>query len=96
MFGTTITATIIAALAGLATFYSWDRNKGLSAVLAIVTALASAVAILFAFLGAVAVIFKILPILLLAFGLWLIWRVFLKKSDSGESTEQDLSTPAQR
>ncbi|MGD7002009.1 hypothetical protein [Corynebacterium halotolerans] len=96
MFGTTITAIVIAALAGLATFYSWDRNKGLSAVLAIVTAVASAVAILFAFVGALAVIFKILPIVLLVFGLWLIWRVFLKKSDSAETRERGYSTPAQR
>lgn len=95
MLGTTITAIVIAALAGLATFYSWERNKAVSAVLAIVTAVSSAVAVLFAFVGALAVFFKILPILLLVFGLWLVWRVFVKKSGSDESSERDVPT-AQR
>lgn len=78
MFGTTVTATVIAALAGLATYYSWDRNRLLSALLAVVTALSAAVAVIFAFVGALAIFLRILPTLLLLLGLWLVWKVITR------------------
>ena len=41
--GFTVTAIVIAVLAGIGTFYTWDRNKGLSLGLAVITLLAGAV-----------------------------------------------------
>lgn len=76
--GFTVTAIVIAVLAGIGTFYAWDRNKGLSMGLAVITLLAGAVGTVGAFVAALSFFFRILPILLMVGGVWLIWKVIQK------------------
>lgn len=76
--GFTVTAIVIAVLAGIGTFYTWDRNKGLSMGLAVITLLAGAVGTVGAFVAALSFFFRILPILLMVGGVWLIWKVIQK------------------
>lgn len=85
--GATITAIVIAVLAGIGTYYTWERNKGLSMGLAVVTAIAGAVGTLLAFVQALALVFKLLPILLLALGIWLIWKVARSRNNSTETID---------
>lgn len=72
--GITTTAIVIAVLAGLACFYSWDRNRGLSLGLAIVAGIAAFFGLIGAFFWALGVIFKLIPIVLLVGAIWLIVR----------------------
>jgi CHASE2 domain-containing sensor protein len=76
--GFTVTAIVIAVLAGIGTFYTWDRNKGLSMGLAVITLLAGAAGTVGAFVAALSFFFRILPILLMVGGIWLIWKVIQK------------------
>lgn len=97
MLETTITASLIAALAGVGTYYSWERNRLLSALLAVVTAGAAVVAALFAFIGALALIFQILAILLLLLGIWLIWKVATRGSKQRKpETGSELGSQSRR
>ena len=70
----TVTAIVIAVLAGLGAYAAWSSNKALSLGLAALTALAGALGVIGAFLWALGVVFKLLPLALLAFGVWLIYR----------------------
>ncbi len=74
MLQTTIIASVIALLAGLATFYGWQNNKLIAVVTALVCALSAAVAVIAAFVGTVIMVMRIIPILLLVFGIWLLWK----------------------
>ncbi len=74
MLQTTIIASVIALLAGLATFYGWQHNKVIAVVTALVCAVSAAVAVIVAFAGTVVMIMRIIPILLLVFGIWLVWK----------------------
>ncbi|WP_080793693.1 hypothetical protein [Corynebacterium pacaense] len=76
MLSTTITACIIALLGGAAAYYSWNDNRTLSLIVAVVATLSAAVAVVAAFLGAVIMIFRLIPLLLLFGLLWLLWRRF--------------------
>lgn len=83
--GFTLTATIIAVLAGIAAFFAWRENRIISIVCGFICAIASALAILAAFIKAVALVFKLLPIILLVLAIWLIYRG-VTKPDSDKST----------
>lgn len=84
--GFTVTAIVIAVLAGIGTFYTWDRNKGLSMGLAVITLLAGAVGTIGAFVAALGLFFRILPLLLMVGGIWLIWKV-IQKNRGGDRTD---------
>lgn len=79
--GLTTTAIVIAVLAGIGTYYSWNNNKGLSMGLALVTAIAGAVGTIGAFFWALGVVFKLLPLILLALGVWFIYRHLTRKDE---------------
>ncbi|HZK31853.1 MAG TPA: hypothetical protein VFC72_02965 [Corynebacterium sp.] len=83
--GLTITAIVIAVLAGIGTFYSWTSNRKLSLGLAVVTLLAGAAGTIGAFIAALHLLLKLLPILLMVGGIWLIWRIFQMNRDSSRN-----------
>lgn len=83
--GTTITAIVIAVLAGVGAFYSWDRNRGLAAGLAVVTLLAGAIGTLGAFVAALGLFFRLLPILFVVLGVWLVYRYIKSRRDNQET-----------
>ena len=83
--GTTITAIVIAVLAGVGAFYSWDRNRGLAAGLAVVTLLAGAIGTLGAFAAALGLFFRLLPILFVVLGVWLVYRYIKSRRDNQET-----------
>lgn len=92
MLGTTIIASVIAFLGGAAAYYSWNQNKAISVVAALIGTIAAAVAVILAFVGAVLLIFRIIPILLLVGLLWLLWRRFADRSSgSSERSTADMS-----
>lgn len=74
MFGTSLTALIIAALAGVGAYFAWSENRAVSIGLGVVCVVASAVAVLMAFLGTLALVFKLLPLVVLVIGVWFVWR----------------------
>ena len=84
--GFTLTATIIAVLAGIAAFFAWRENRMISIVCGFICAIASALAILAAFIKAVALVFKLLPIILLVLAIWLIYRAVTKDRDGDSHT----------
>jgi len=43
---------------------------------------AASVAVLTGFLGAVVLVLRIIPVLLLALGIWIAWKVFSSRSDA--------------
>lgn len=87
MFGTFITSLIIAALGGAAAFYSWRQNVLVALISAGVCLLASVVAVITGLASTVAVVFKLLPWLLLALGIWLVYRMITNRnSDAGAET----------
>ena len=91
MFGTFITSLIIAALGGVAAFYSWRQNSLVALASAGVCVIASIIAVITGLASTVAVVFKLLPWLLLALGIWLVYRlVSNRKSAAGADA------PAQR
>lgn len=92
--GTTLTAIIIAVLAGVGAFYSWDRNKGLAMGLAVVTLLAGAVGTIGAFIAALGFLLKILPILFVALGVWLIVKI-ARKDRNPDRNPEPRETPVQ-
>lgn len=84
MFGTFITSLIIAALGCAAAFYSWRQNAMVALISAGVCLLASVVAVITGLASTVAVVFKLLPWLLLALGIWLVYRMITNRnSDAG-------------
>lgn len=85
--GFTLTATIIAVLAGIAAFFAWRENRMISIVCGFICAIASALAILAAFIKAVALVFKLLPIILLVLAIWLIYRAVTKDRDGDSQTQ---------
>lgn len=85
--GFTLTATIIAVLAGIAAFFAWRENRMISIVCGFICAIASALAILAAFIKAVALVFKLLPIILLVLAIWLIYRAVTKDRDGDSHTQ---------
>ena len=85
--GFTLTATIIAVLAGIAAYFSWRENRMVSIVCGFICAIASSLAIIAAFIKAVAVVFKLLPIILLVLAIWLIYRAVTKDRDSDTQTQ---------
>lgn len=85
--GFTLTATIIAVLAGIAAFFAWRENRMVSIVCGFICAIASALAILAAFIKAVALVFKLLPIILLVLAIWLIYRAVTKDRDGDSHTQ---------
>lgn len=70
----TVTTIVIAVLAGVGAYTAWSSNKALSLGLAALTAFAGALGVIGAFLWALGMLFKLLPLVLLAFGIWLIYR----------------------
>ena len=87
MFGTFITSLIIAVLGGAAAFYSWRQNALVALISAGVCLLASVVAVITGLASTVAVVFKLLPWLLLALGIWLVYRMITNRnSDAGAET----------
>ena len=80
--GFTLTATVIAVLAGVAAFFAWRENRMVSIVCGFICAIAASLAILAAFVKAVALVFKLLPIILLVLAIWLIYRALTKDRDS--------------
>ncbi|RNE49658.1 hypothetical protein [Corynebacterium alimapuense] len=89
MFWTTVIASVIAALAGGVTYYAWKSDhKPIAALTAVVCAISASIAVVFAFLGAVALFLRIIPILLLALGVWLMWKVFTGGFSKSGTTSQ--------
>lgn len=78
--GTTMTSIIIAILAGIGTFYTWNEHKGLSMLLAVVTLVAGLIGTLGAFIAALSLFFKLLPVIFVALGVYLIIKVTQKNS----------------
>ena len=84
MFGTFITSLIIAALGVAAAFYSWRQNAMVALISAGVCLVASIIAVITGLASTVAVVFKLLPWLLLALGIWLVYRMITNRnSDAG-------------
>ncbi|WP_333620256.1 hypothetical protein [Dietzia sp.] len=77
--GFTLTAIIIAVLAGVGAYFAWSQNRMVAIACGVVCAVASSFAIIAAFVKAVALIFKLLPILLLVLAIWLIYRAVTKR-----------------
>ena len=93
MFGTFITSLIIAVLAGGVAFYSWRQNSMVALASAAVCLIASVIAVITGLASTVAIVFKLLPWLLLALGIWLVYRVLTSRnSDAGAQAD----APAQR
>lgn len=82
MFETTLTATIIAAVAAAIAYFTWNTNKAVASLAAVVCLVAASVAVLTGFLGAVVLVLRIIPVLLLALGIWIAWKVFSSRSDA--------------
>lgn len=76
--GTTMTSIIVAVLAGIGTFYTWNDNKVLSLILALVTLVAGIIGTIGAFISALGLFFKLLPILFVAFGIYLVVKIVQK------------------
>lgn len=87
MFESTLTAIVIAVLAAVAAYFSWNSNKAISLASGVVCVIASLFALLFAFLGAVVLAFKLLPLLLLAVGAFLVYRAVTKNSGPREPVQ---------
>lgn len=87
--GFTVTTIVIAVLAGVGAYFSWNENRLVSLACGVVCAIASAIATIAAFVWAVAVVFKLLPIILLVIAIWLIYRAVAKRrGESRQATYQ--------
>ncbi|AKK11674.1 hypothetical protein [Corynebacterium uterequi] len=80
--GITATSIVVAVLAGIGSYYSWNNNKPLSMILGIVTMLAGTVGAVGAFFHALGLIFKLLPILLMILGAWWVYTMFRSHSST--------------
>ena len=95
MFGTFITSLIIAALGGAAAFYSWRQNSMVALASAAVCLIASGIAVITGLASTVAIVFKLLPWLLLALGIWLVYRMLTtRNSDAGAEADAPAQRPA--
>lgn len=95
MFGTFITSLIIAALGGAAAFYSWRQNAMVALISAGICLVASIIAVITGLASTVAVVFKLLPWLLLALGIWLVYRMLTNRnSDAGAEADAPAQRPA--
>lgn len=94
--GFTTTAIVIAVLAGIGTYFSWNSNKALSMGLAVLTAIAGALGLIGAFFWALGVFFKLLPLALLIFGIWLIYRVATGNSGNSGNSRDSTSSGSSR
>ena len=83
MFETTLTATIIAAVSAAVAYFTWNTNKAVASLGAVVCLVAAAVAVLAGFLGTVILVLRIIPVLLLVLGIWIAWKVFTSRSEAG-------------
>lgn len=86
--GFTLTATIIAVLAGVCAYFAWRENRMLSILCGFICLIASMLAIIAAFAKAVALLFKLLPIVLLVIAIWLIYSAVTKDRDDKSATVQ--------
>lgn len=94
MFGTFITSLIIAALGGAAAFYSWRQNAMVALISAGVCLVASIIAVITGLASTVAVVFKLLPWLLLALGIWLVYRMITNRNSAGAEADAPAQRPA--
>lgn len=78
MIASTFTALVIAILAAIAAYFSWNTNRPVALGCAIVCVIASLFALLFGFISAVALFFRLLPLLLLIAAGFLIYKVLTK------------------
>lgn len=92
--GTTVTAIVIAALAGVGTYYSWNENRGLSTGLALVTLIAGIVGTIGAFMAAVGLFFRLLPLIFVVLGVWLLFKLLTRDKDDKNDVNQT-TPPAQ-
>lgn len=86
--GFTLTAIVIAVLAGVAAYFAWRQNRMVAIGLGVICAIASSLAIVAAFVKAVAVVFKLLPIILLIVAIYFIYRAVTKDRDDKSATVQ--------
>ena len=93
--GTTVTAIIIAALAGVGTYYSWNDNRGLSIGLAAVTLIAGIVGTIGAFFATVSLFFSLLPLLFVALGIWLLFKLLTRDNNDQGQTSPSQTPPSQ-
>ncbi|QGU08083.1 hypothetical protein COCCU_10830 [Corynebacterium occultum] len=87
MLSTTIIASVIAFLGGVAAYYTWKENRGLSIICGALGTLAAAIAVVLAFIGTLMLIMKIIPILLLVGMVWLCWYLFTRRNSRAEKVD---------
>lgn len=90
--GTTVTAIVIAVLAGIGAFYSWNRNKGLAMGLAVVTLLAGVVGTIGAFVATLSLFFQLLPLIFVVLGIWLLYRIVRSRRDRRSRSSEETLT----
>lgn len=78
---TFIWASLIAFLAGAASYYSWDRNKALSLFAAVVAVIAALLGSIMAFFSAVVFFIRLIPFLLLLGTVFILCRILTKDKD---------------
>ncbi|MDK6259400.1 MULTISPECIES: hypothetical protein [Corynebacterium] len=81
MFSTFTVTLVIAVLAGGLAYYSWGRSATLSLAAGAVCVGVSLIALLMAVFISLAWFMKLVPLVLLAGGVWLVWRVLGRRRD---------------
>ncbi|CCI82817.1 hypothetical protein [Corynebacterium otitidis] len=81
--GTLLVSTVLAAMAGIATYSTWRDNRGVSIVCAIVFLISGIVAVVAAIGATVSLVVKLLPLILIVIAAFVLWKMF----SSGDGDE---------